>query len=86
MATFLLTVSGFECVYIVRKGDIESMNLFEVQTWYTIPQLAKLVSLSRKTVWLFVAQGRLKSTRYGAQHRITEADWQQFMNDNNKPK
>ena len=49
------------------------------QDWYTISDLAKQIAMSRKTVWAWVRDGKLKSIRYGSQHRITEAEWQRFL-------
>jgi len=42
--------------------------------------------MSRKTVWAWVRDGKLKSIRYGSQHRITEAEWQRFLVTCNCPK
>lgn len=46
---------------------------------YTISDLAKTTGISRKTVWAWIRAGKLRSHRYGSQHRITEADWKQFL-------
>jgi excisionase family DNA binding protein len=45
----------------------------------TISDLADRIGMSRKTIWAWVRHGKLKSKRYGAQHRIGWADWQQFL-------
>jgi len=55
------------------------MNEDAITNWHTIPELAEQVSMSRKTIWAWVRDGKLKSERYGAQHRISECDWQQFL-------
>lgn len=47
---------------------------------YTITQLASQIGMSRKTIWAWVRDGKLKSERYGAQHRVHEADWKRFLN------
>jgi excisionase family DNA binding protein len=44
---------------------------------YTIKQLAVAIQVSPKTVWKWVKGGKLKSTRYGRQHRISENNWQE---------
>jgi excisionase family DNA binding protein len=54
-----------------------------IQHWYTITELAAQIGMSRKTVWAWVRNGKLKSERYGAQHRVHECDWQQFLADCN---
>jgi excisionase family DNA binding protein len=51
----------------------------EHKGWYTISDLATQISLSRKTIWAWVRDGKLRSARYGSQHRITEADWQRLL-------
>lgn len=50
-----------------------------IKHWYTISELADRIGMSRKTVWAWVRDGKLKSDRYGSQHRISEGDWQQFL-------
>ena len=52
--------------------------------WYTISTLAERIGMSRKTIWGWIRQGKLQSQRYGAQHRISECDWQQFLAQCNK--
>ncbi|MCZ2154053.1 MAG: helix-turn-helix domain-containing protein [Bryobacterales bacterium] len=47
--------------------------------WHTITALAARTGLSRKTVWAWIRDGKLRSHRCGAQHRIAECDWQQFL-------
>lgn len=42
---------------------------------YTIKQLAVAIQVSPKTVWKWVKGGKLKSTRYGRKHRISEDNW-----------
>jgi excisionase family DNA binding protein len=59
------------------------MDKNEIKHWYTISQLADQIGMSRKTVWAWVRDGKVKSERYGAQHRISECDWQQFLADCN---
>ena len=54
-----------------------------IKDWYTISELADQISMSRKTIWAWVRDGRLKSERYGAQHRISESDWERFLADCN---
>jgi excisionase family DNA binding protein len=55
------------------------MNESTITHWYTITQLANQIEMSRKTVWAWVRDGKLGSHRYGAQHRVYETDWQQFL-------
>jgi excisionase family DNA binding protein len=54
-----------------------------IKSWYTISELADQIGMSRKTVWAWVRDGKLKSERYGAQHRINECEWQTFLADCN---
>jgi len=42
---------------------------------YTIQMLATAIRMSQKTVWSWVNTGKLKTTRYGRTHFISEADW-----------
>ena len=59
----------------------------EEKGWYTIAELAKKIQLSDRTVWSWIRDGKLRSTRYGQQHRITELQWQEcFDNFNSKKK
>ena len=59
----------------------------EEKGWYTIGELAKKIQLSDRTVWSWIRDGKLRSTRYGQQHRITELQWQEcFDNFNSKKK
>jgi excisionase family DNA binding protein len=50
-----------------------------LKDWYTITDLAAQIGLSRKTVWAWIRAGKLKSQRYGAQHRINKDEWQRFL-------
>jgi len=55
--------------------------------WYTIGELAKKLELSDRTVWSWIRDEKLRSTRYGQQHRITERQWQEcFDKFNSKRK
>jgi excisionase family DNA binding protein len=47
--------------------------------WQTISELALRIGMSRKTVWRWVRDGKLKSERCGAQHRICEQEWQRYL-------
>ena len=59
----------------------------EEKSWYTIGELAKKIQVSDRTVWSWIRDGKLRSTRYGQQHRITELQWQEcFDNFNSKRK
>jgi excisionase family DNA binding protein len=59
------------------------MDKDAIKSWYTISELADQIGMSRKTVWGWVRDKKLKSERYGAQHRISECTWQQFLADCN---
>lgn len=48
-------------------------------TLYTIQELAEQNRISRKTVWSWIKDGKLKSTRLGTLHRISESDWLEFL-------
>ena len=54
-----------------------------IKHWHTISTLADQIGMSRKTVWAWVRDGKLRSERYGSQHRINECDWQKFLADCN---
>jgi excisionase family DNA binding protein len=59
----------------------------EEKGWYTIGELAKKIQVSDRTVWSWIRDGKLRSTRYGQQHRITELQWQEcFDRFNSKRK
>ena len=49
------------------------------KNWETISELAERIGMSRKTVWGWIRDGKLKSERYGAQHRIQEREWQRYL-------
>ena len=52
--------------------------------WYTIGELAKKIQVSDRTVWSWIRDGKLQSTRYGQQHRISEFQWQEYFNNFNR--
>jgi hypothetical protein len=37
----------------------------EEKGWYTIGELAKKIQVSDRTVWSWIRDGKLRSTRYG---------------------
>ena len=51
----------------------------EHRDWYTISELAERTSMSRKTIWAWIRDNKLKSTRYGSQHRIPDVEWHRFL-------
>lgn len=54
--------------------------------YYTINELAVEINRSRKTIESWIKNGKLKSDRYGAQHRITKENWEEaHANFNRKP-
>lgn len=68
------------CVYISLEVSKDRMET----TMHTIRELATATKLSRKTLWAWVRDGHLKSTRYGKRlHRITEKDWNDFIGRSN---
>jgi excisionase family DNA binding protein len=67
-------------------GDRKNMEAIKRKDFYTVPELARLVCLSKKTLYVYVRSGRLRHTRYGSQIRITPDEWQEFMMNNNQPK
>ncbi len=50
-----------------------------IKDWYRISELGAQIGMSPKTVWRWIREGRLKSERYGSQHRIHECEWQRFL-------
>jgi len=50
-----------------------------IKDWYTTSDLATHAGISRKTIWRWIHDGKLKSTRYGVRHRIPESEWQRFL-------
>jgi excisionase family DNA binding protein len=50
-----------------------------VHTWYTPKELSQRIDGSYKTIWTWIRDGKLRSTRYGSRHRISEADWQECL-------
>jgi excisionase family DNA binding protein len=59
--------------------------MIQDRDWYTITELAQQIDMSRKTVWAWVRDGKLKSIRYGSQHRISESEWNRFLVACNRP-
>jgi len=51
--------------------------------WYTIQELAAHIEMSKKSVWVWISTGKLKSTRNGSRHRITESDWRECLSNFN---
>jgi excisionase family DNA binding protein len=60
------------------------MNLSK--PWYTTSDLAIQIGVSRKTVWSWIRDGKLKSQRYGSHHRISTLDLQCFLANCNSDK
>jgi len=60
------------------------MTIQENKTWYTIQELAQTISVSQNTIWHWINNGKLRSTRYGQRHRIDKADWQACFDRFNK--
>jgi excisionase family DNA binding protein len=56
------------------------------ETFYSVSELSDKIHKSRKTVWSWIRDGKLKSERYGDLHRIKESDWQACFAKFNKPK
>ena len=49
------------------------------KSWTTITDLAEQIGMSKKTVWSWIKARKLKSVRYGSQHRIYDDDWRRFL-------
>jgi excisionase family DNA binding protein len=51
-----------------------------VEKLYTVKEIAKILSVSRNTIWRWVREGKLKSIKLSnGATRFTEKDIQEFM-------
>lgn len=45
----------------------------------TVRMIAKQEGVSKPSVYQWIYSGQLKSTRVGAQHRVTDEAWKEFL-------
>lgn len=50
------------------------------ETLYTVRQVMEYLELSRPTIYRYIRNGSLKSTKIGKSHRITESALREFVN------
>lgn len=50
--------------------------------YLTVDEVAKMLQVSRVTVYTFINSGKLESIKIGKSRRITRAAVEQFMRDN----
>ena len=61
------------------------MELVE-ETYYTLPEVAEKLKVSRRTVYRWVQAGELPAYRLGGEFRITERDLEQFLEARRTPR
>ena len=54
--------------------------------WHTITERAASIQVSRETVWQWIRDHKLRSRRFGSIHRISDADWQECLDNFNNRK
>jgi excisionase family DNA binding protein len=47
----------------------------------TIPQVAEYLSVSERTVWRMIADGRLATIKFGSSTRIRESELSRFLDE-----
>ena len=82
--TLIITWSQKRVCQIFAVYIFLEAKMTQHKGWYTISELARHISMSRKTVWAWIRKGKLQSQRYGSQHRVTETNWQRYLADCNK--
>jgi len=55
------------------------MNNLEVETYYTINEVAKMLKVAYLTVYRWIQAGKLKSHKAGKQYRIKKEDLDNFI-------
>lgn len=48
---------------------------------YTVKEVADLLKVSKMTVSRYIQSGKLKSSKLGRMHRITDTDLRKFLED-----
>lgn len=48
---------------------------------YTIDEIAGILKLTRRTVYSYVKDGRLRAAKIGKEYRITETALKDFLNE-----
>jgi len=43
-----------------------------MRRWYTLPEAAKILGISRQRVWMLVLEGKLRSTKVGRMWVVAE--------------
>jgi excisionase family DNA binding protein len=51
------------------------------ETYYTLPEVAEKLKVSRRTVYRWVQAGELPAYKLGGEFRITERDLEQFLEE-----
>lgn len=47
---------------------------------YSLKEVSEITSVSRKTLWHIVKEGKLKAVKIGREYRISEANLLKFIN------
>lgn len=48
-------------------------------TVYTLKEVAKILKVSRQTIYNYLKAGRLKATKIGKEYRVTKEDLEEFI-------
>ncbi len=56
------------------------------ETYYTLPEIAEKLKVSRRTVYRWVQAGELPAYKLGGEFRITERDLEKFLEARRIPK
>lgn len=60
----------------ITQGEI-SMEKIKL---YSLKEVSEITSVSRKTLWQIVKDGKLKAVKIGREYRISEANLLKFIN------
>jgi excisionase family DNA binding protein len=55
-----------------------------LERYYTPPELAAQYRVTRQAIWNWIRQGRLRAIRLGTVYRISESDWNAFLETQQK--
>jgi len=60
--------------------NIKIMNNTELdKDFYTIKQITEILQLSRLTIYRYIDNGKIKTYKFGKEHRIKKEDFESFL-------
>lgn len=61
--------------------ELSEKKIEAMPYYFTVQDVAEILSLNPQTVRRYIREGKLKSKKIGAGHRITKEDLQAFINN-----